>query len=138
GPSHRVVSSGAGDRRPTDGRETRTGPMDDHYQYLALMAGCLLITLPLEFVFSAKVYRRPKLLLAAMLPVVIVYSVWDIVGIWRGHWSYNPQYVTGIQLPLRMPLEELVFFVVIPICGLLTYESVGTVLTWVRRWRAGA
>lgn len=112
--------------------------MDDHYQYLALMAGCLLITLPLEFVFSAKVYRRPKMLLAAMLPVVVVYSVWDIVGIWRGHWSYNPDYVTGIQLPLRMPLEELVFFVVIPICGLLTYESVGTVLTWVRRWRARA
>ncbi len=112
--------------------------MDDHYQYLALMAGCLLITLPLEFVFSAKVYRRPKLLLAAMVPVVIVYAVWDIVGIWRGHWSYNPDYVTGIQLPLRMPLEELVFFVVIPICGLLTYEAVGTVFTWVRRWRARA
>ncbi len=112
--------------------------MDDHYQYLALMAGCLLITLPLEFVFSAKVYRRPKLLLAAMVPVVIVYAVWDIVGIWRGHWSYNPDYVTGIQLPLRMPLEELVFFVVIPICGLLTYEAVGTVFTWARRWRARA
>ena len=112
--------------------------MDDHYQYLALMAGCLLITLPLEFVFSAKVYRRPKLLLAAMVPVVIVYSVWDIVGIWRGHWSYNPDYVTGIQLPLRMPVEELVFFVVIPICGLLTYEAVGTVLAWMRRWRARA
>lgn len=112
--------------------------MDDHYQYLALMAGCLLITLPLEFVFSAKVYRRPKMLLAAMIPVVVVYSVWDILGIWRGHWSYNPDYVTGIQLPFRMPLEELVFFVVIPICGLLTYEAVGTVLTWVRRWRARA
>lgn len=112
--------------------------MDDRYQYLALMAGCLLITLPLEFVFSARVYRRPALLLMAMLPVVLVYAAWDILGIWRGHWSYNPQYVTGILLPLRMPLEELVFFVTIPICGLLSYEAVGTVLTWVRRWRARA
>ena len=34
-----------------------------------------------------------------------------------------------------MPLEEVVFFVVIPICGLLTYEAVGTVLGW---WRAVA
>lgn len=112
--------------------------MDDRYQYLALMAGCLLITLPLEFVFSARVYRRPAPLLMAMLPVVLVYAAWDILGIWRGHWSYNPQYVTGILLPLRMPLEELVFFVTIPICGLLSYEAVGTVLTWVRRWRARA
>ena len=30
----------------------------DHYQYLLLMAGCLLITLPLEFVVGARVYRR--------------------------------------------------------------------------------
>ena len=27
-----------------------------------------------------------------------------------------------------MPIEELVFFIVIPICGLLTYEAVGYVL----------
>lgn len=112
--------------------------MDDTFQYLVLMAGCLLITLPLEFVLAARVYRRPRMLLAALVPVVVVYSVWDIVGIWRGHWSYNPEYVTGILLPLRMPLEELVFFIVIPICGLLTYEAVGTVLAWMRRWRARA
>ena len=34
--------------------------MDDRYQYLLLMAGCLLITLPLEFVLRARVYRRPR------------------------------------------------------------------------------
>jgi hypothetical protein len=27
-----------------------------------------------------------------------------------------------------MPIEELVFFIVVPICGLLTYEAVGQVL----------
>ena len=37
--------------------------MDDRYQYLLLMAGCLLITLPLEFVLRARVYRRPRRLL---------------------------------------------------------------------------
>ena len=126
-------------RRPA--RRHRRGPLsrwttvDDRYQYLLLMAGCLLITLPLEFVLRARVYRRPVRLLAALLPVVIVFSVWDVVGIVRDHWTYAPEYTTGILLPLEMPLEELVFFVVIPICGLLTYEAVGTVLGWLRRWR---
>jgi lycopene cyclase domain-containing protein len=99
------------------------------------MGACVLITLPLEVVFRARVYRRPRALLLALVPVVVVFSVWDVVGIVREHWSYNPRYVTGIELPLDMPLEELVFFVVIPLCGLLTYEAVGTVLGWVRRWR---
>ncbi|WP_344802029.1 lycopene cyclase domain-containing protein [Microlunatus ginsengisoli] len=100
----------------------------DHYQYLLLMAGCLLVTLPLELVIGARVYRRPQLLLRAVAPVVVVFSVWDVVGILAGHWSYNHSFVTGVHLVLGMPLEELVFFVVVPICGLLTYEAVGIIL----------
>jgi lycopene cyclase domain-containing protein len=100
-----------------------------------LMAGCLLITLPLELVFGARVYRRFKLMVLALLPVVLIFAVWDIVGIVREHWDYNPAYVTGVQLVFAMPLEELVFFLVIPICGLLTYEAVGQVLARVRRGR---
>lgn len=107
----------------------------DHFQYLLLMAGCLLVTLPLEFVFRARVYRRPRLLVRALWPVVLVFSAWDVVGIWRDHWSYSTRYTTGVLLPLGMPLEELVFFVVVPICGLLTWEAVGTALRWVRRRR---
>ncbi len=106
--------------------------MDDRYQYLLLMAGCLAITLPLEVVLRARVYRRPRRLLLALLPVLVVFVAWDVLGIVRGHWTYSERYTTGILLPLDVPLEELVFFVVIPICALLTYEAVGTVLGWRR------
>jgi len=34
------------------------GAAIDHLQYLALLCACLLITLPLEFAFRARVYRR--------------------------------------------------------------------------------
>ncbi|WP_166973365.1 lycopene cyclase domain-containing protein [Brevibacterium atlanticum] len=103
-----------------------------HWEYLALMGACLLITLPLEFVFSARVYRRLPLLLKALLPVVLVFAVWDIVAIARDHWTYDPRFVTGIDLGI-LPLEELVFFLVIPVCALLSYEAVGTVIGWVKR-----
>jgi lycopene cyclase domain-containing protein len=107
----------------------------ERYQYLLLMAGCLAITLPLEFLLHARVYRRPTLLLRALPPVVLVFVGWDLLGIHRDHWSYNPAYVTGVDLPGRIPVEELVFFLVIPICGLLTYEAVGDVLLRLRRRR---
>jgi hypothetical protein len=32
-----------------------------------------------------------------------------------------------VNLPFRIPVEELVFFLVIPVCGLLTYEGVQAV-----------
>ena len=51
----------------------------DHFQYLLLMACCLVITLPLEFVLGARVYRRAAGVAFAIIPVVIIFSVWDIV-----------------------------------------------------------
>ncbi len=108
--------------------------MDDRYQYLLLMAGCLIITLPLEFLLRARVYRRPRRLLLSLLPMLVVFLAWDAVGIVRGMWTYSLDYTTGIR-PLRVPLEEYVFFLVIPICGLLTYEAVGTVLGRLRERR---
>jgi lycopene cyclase domain-containing protein len=108
-----------------------------HYQYLLLLGACLLVTLPLEFVLRARVYRRPRLLWRALWPVVLAYSIWDIVGISRGHWNYSQRYTTGLLLPLRMPVEELLFFIVVPICGLLTWEAVGHVLTRIRRPGSG-
>ena len=101
------------------------------------MGLCLLLTLPLEFVFGARVYRRFRALLLALLPEVVLFTIWDVVGIARDHWTYNARFVTGLQLPFHMPIEELVFFVVVPICGVLTYEAVGVVLGRVRRIRAG-
>jgi lycopene cyclase domain-containing protein len=99
----------------------------DQLHYLAVLAGCLVITLPLELVLGARVYRRWRRLLLALLPVVAVFAVWDLVGIARDHWGYSERFTTGIALG-PMPLEELLFFLVIPVCGLLTYEAVGTVL----------
>ncbi len=108
--------------------------MDDRYQYLALMLACVVITLPLEFLLRARVYRQPVRLAVALLPTVVVFVVWDVLGILRDHWSYSPRFTSGVMLG-PMPLEELVFFLVIPVCGLLTYEAVGTVLTLARRGR---
>lgn len=99
----------------------------DRFQYLLLMGLCLVITLPLELLLGARVWARPRRLLAALAIPVAVFVVWDVVAIARDHWTYNPDYVTGWDLG-NLPVEELAFFVVIPICGLLTYEAVRRIL----------
>jgi lycopene cyclase domain-containing protein len=105
----------------------------DKWQYLLLLGGCLLITLPLEL-FGEGVYRQPRRLLRALAPVVAVFLIWDAIAIACKVWGYNPRYVSGINVPF-MPLEEFLFFVVIPICGLLTYNAVTAVLATLRRLR---
>jgi lycopene cyclase domain-containing protein len=55
---------------------------------------------------------------------VVLFVAWDVIAIRRAHWHYSARYTTGWELPLSLPVEELVFFLVIPICGLLTLEAV--------------
>ena len=107
--------------------------MPAQWQYLALMAGCLLVTLPLELVLGVRVYRQPARLLRTVLPVAALFTLWDLVAIDRGHWWFNSSFTSGIGLPGGLPLEEVVFFLVIPTCGLLTYEAVGVALGRLRR-----
>ncbi|KZB88278.1 lycopene cyclase domain-containing protein [Amycolatopsis regifaucium] len=101
-------------------------------EYLVVLAACVLVTLPLELA-GARVYRQPKRLARALLPVAVVFLVWDALAIAGEVWTYAPEFVTGIRAPFSLPLEEILFFVVIPICGVLTYEAVQLTLTGLRR-----
>jgi lycopene cyclase domain-containing protein len=99
--------------------------------YLAVMAGCLVVTLPLELVLRARVYARWRRLLLTLLPVLVVFLTWDALAIHAHDWSYR--HLTGVRLG-NLPIEELVFFVVIPVCSLLTLEAIRRVCP---SWRAG-
>ncbi|MCT7660838.1 lycopene cyclase domain-containing protein [Mycobacterium deserti] len=107
----------------------------DRWQYLFVLAACLAITAPLELLGSG-VYRQLRRTAGAVLPVALVFVLWDAVAIAAHVWTYNPQYISGIELPLSMPIEELLFFIVIPLCGLLTYNAVDTILSFLQRIRS--
>lgn len=100
----------------------------DHFQYLGLMAACLVGTLPLEFVYRAGVWRRPGRLVRVIVGPVVLFSVWDALAVRAGLWRYDGRYVTGVTLPGRLPVEEVVFFVTIPICAILTFQAVRATL----------
>lgn len=104
----------------------------DRWHYLLVLGACLLVTAPLEF-FGAGVYRQPRRAAAAVLPVAVVFLIWDVIAVAADVWSYNPRYILGLVAPGNLPVEEVLFFVVIPLCGLLTYSAVEAMLSVLRR-----
>jgi lycopene cyclase domain-containing protein len=101
-----------------------------HLTYLAVLVACLVGTAPLELFLHTKVYHRPVRLLLTLLPVLAVFVTWDVYAIHRHEWSYDLNRMTGVVLPGRLPLEELLFFLVIPVCAILTLEAVRSVKGW--------
>jgi lycopene cyclase domain-containing protein len=100
-----------------------------HLTYLAVLAGCLVVTAPLEILLRVRVYARWRRLLLALVPELVVFLTWEAYAITHHHWAY----ATGQVLPVRiggMPLEELLFFLVVPVCAVLAFEAVRTVTGW--------
>jgi lycopene cyclase domain-containing protein len=101
-----------------------------HLTYLALLVGCLVVTAPLEVLLGVRVYARWRRLALAVLPEFVVFVVWVLYAIAQGHWDYDPRQTLGVRLPGGIPVEEVLFFVVVPVCAVLAYEAVRTVTGW--------
>ena len=98
--------------------------------YLALLVGCLLVTAPLEILLRVRVYARWRRLLLALVPELLVFLVWVLYAIAQGHWEYDSNQTLGVRLPGGIPVEEVAFFVVVPICAVLALEAVRKVTGW--------
>jgi lycopene cyclase domain-containing protein len=95
----------------------------DGLSYLALLAGCLLATAPLEFLLRTRVYARWRRLLIAIAPGLLLGVSWDRYAVAHRQWSFDRRYLSGLRLA-GLPIEEVLFFVVIPVCAVLTLEAV--------------
>jgi lycopene cyclase domain-containing protein len=101
-----------------------------HLAYLGVLAFILIGAGWLEFVFRARVFSKLLRLVLALLPVIALLVVWDLYAISQHHWWFDPNRTTGIELPGHLPIEELLFFIVTPIAGVLTVEAVRSLKGW--------
>jgi lycopene cyclase domain-containing protein len=111
----------------------------ERLHYVGVLVACVIVTLPLEFAFGARVWRRPARTARSIAPVALVFLVWDLWATHRGTWFFDETQTLGLVVPGGLPVEELAFFVVIPACALLTLESVRNIErndTPVQRWWA--
>lgn len=98
--------------------------------YVAVLAFVILGAGWLEIVVRTRVFARPRRLLLTIVIVVWPFLVWDAYAISQGHWWFDETRILGVYLPGEIPLDELLFFIVIPIASILTLEAVRSVKGW--------
>ena len=103
-----------------------------HLTYLGVLVLCLACAIWLEPVLRLGVLRQVRRLFLTLVPVAMIFVAWDIAAIAAGHWFYDPGQLVGVTLPGRLPLEELLFFLVVPVCAILGLEAVRKVTGWSR------
>ncbi|MDG1805546.1 lycopene cyclase domain-containing protein [Flavicella sp.] len=87
--------------------------------YFYLLVGSLSV--PLLFsVFVIDFVKKLKNFLISTSIVALVFLVWDVIFTENGVWGFEEKYCLGIHI-LKMPIEEWLFFFIIPFCSLFTH-----------------
>jgi lycopene cyclase domain-containing protein len=104
-----------------------------NWSYVAMLLFVIVGSWWLEFAFKLRVLRRPRILVTAIVPVSIFFLMWDAFAINQNHWTFDSEQILGIFGPLNIPLEEYLFFLIIPMAAVLTLEGVKVVMEKVKR-----
>jgi lycopene cyclase domain-containing protein len=89
-----------------------------------MLAFTILGSFWLEIFLKIGVLKRIKLVIRAITPGAIIFLLWDGYAIAKGHWHFDMSQIVGIFGPGKIPLEEYLFFIIVPIAAIMTIEAV--------------
>lgn len=92
------------------------------YTYLLLDLFTLSPVLFLSFDKWVRFHRKWIPALLSIIPIAVVFILWDVWFVDLGVWHFNPKYLVGFFIGV-LPLEEHLFFLVVPWVCLFIYES---------------
>ncbi len=92
-------------------------------EYLFVLGGFLLAAIFLEKKFHIHLYRNRKERVVAALVFFTIGIVWDTFATWRGHWIFPQENTLGIRIGL-LPIEEYLFFLILPFLCITIYKVV--------------
>lgn len=101
-----------------------------HAAYLTVLCLILCGALWLEVIVRTRVLIRFRRTVLSIVPVSLLFTLWDWYAASHGHWYFESASVTGIKLTKELPIEEILFFVVVPLAAILTLEAVRAVRGW--------
>ena len=90
------------------------------YMIALVLAG--FFPLILSFYPPLKFWRNFRSLILSIILIVLTFGTWDVWATWRNHWFFNNSGISGWKI-INLPLEEWLFFVVIPFCCIFTWEA---------------
>jgi len=94
---------------------------DGSWTYFTLLGLSLLYPLAQSFEKRVFMHRKIKFILPGLLVTGTVYILWDIWFTKAGIWGFNHNYTREVYL-LGLPVEEWLFFLVVPYCCIFLYE----------------
>ena len=110
--------------------------MNTHYTYFLILLCSLAGPLALSFDKKVAFYKKWKAVFIAMLLPALFYIVWDMIFTNLEVWFFKKEYVVAKTFIYNLPLEEVLFFFIVPYCCTFIYECIRSYFPAVKTTKA--
>jgi lycopene cyclase domain-containing protein len=91
------------------------------FQYLMVLAFIGSCAVFVNFGFKLRISSKWKLFLMTDVVILLIYLAWDFWAVSKGSWYFDREQTVGLYLFSRLPIEEVLFFIIVPLMVVLTY-----------------
>lgn len=96
----------------------------NHLGYVAMLAFTVVGSIWLEIFLKVGVLRQVRRLIISIAIPATGFLAWDAIAIAKKNWWFDSAQILGAFGPFHIPLEEYLFFLVVPLAAVLTIEAV--------------
>lgn len=97
--------------------------MNSTWTYALILIGSIAGPVALSFDKKVAFFTKWRtVILSGILPALI-FVMWDMYFTSKGVWWFSEQHISGFKLG-NLPIEEVLFFIVVPFCCLFIYECI--------------
>ena len=99
-----------------------------HYSYVLIFIS--ICAIGVNFGFKLRFSKKLKLFLLTDALILVIYLIWDFWAVSKGSWFFDPNQILGIMILGKLPIEEVLFFIIVPLMSILTYLALTKLTGW--------
>lgn len=105
------------------------------FNYLGVLLFISLCAVGVTIAFKVRVPRFWKTFLITDSFVLAVYLFWDYWAIEKEIWSFDPAQTIGLKVLGIIPIEEILFFIIVPLMTIITYLALINLIATIKERR---
>ena len=98
-----------------------------HYHYALVLLFVAICAVGVNLGFRLRITHLWRVFLATDAAILLIYTAWDIWAVENHNWRFDSAQILGLRIFAGLPIEEILFFIVVPLMTVLTYLALSRI-----------
>ena len=102
----------------------------ENFNYIFVLAFIGLCACGVNLGFRLGITRKWRIFLLTDFFILLTFLTLDILAVEKKIWFFDPNQILGFEFFGLLPIEELLFFILVPLMSILVYQALLKLTGW--------